>query len=350
VELGAEIILHGIEDFADLDDAEEELYFTHSDHLGSSSFITDASGEAVQHLQYLPFGEHFVSQTSSGWESRYTFSGKEKDVETGYSYFGARYYDSDISVWLSVDPMSDKHPNFTPYSYCYNNPVNLIDPVGLDTGDVMVSFGGGDWKGTGDQGTAAPEVANLVNKKNFEENGGSAKSFSSAFVNVDPSNSDDLDAATQEAYDYIKQNYDAAKGGIIAIYGYSMGGVMATHLASRLEADGVTVSILVTVDAAAAWKTSSVSRLIPTNVLVNVNYYQTEESTVGSHGAANTAKSSSTKVFNINLTGGKLGSTKVEHGTIDNFTLGPATAEILNVLEGRRHYGTDSRYTPPKRR
>ncbi len=108
VELGAEIILHGIEDFADLDDAEEELYFTHSDHLGSSSFITDASGEAVQHLPPKAFG--IVSQTSSGWESRYTFSGKEKDVETGYSLtttigIGARYYDSNVSVWLSVDSL-----------------------------------------------------------------------------------------------------------------------------------------------------------------------------------------------------------------------------------------------------
>jgi len=130
VELGAEIILHGIEDFADLDDAEEELYFTHSDHLGSSSFITDASGEAVQHLQYLPFGEHFVSQTSSGWESRYTFSGKEKDVETGYSYFGARYYDSDLSIWLSVDPLADKYPSMSAYMYTAGNPVNIIDPDG----------------------------------------------------------------------------------------------------------------------------------------------------------------------------------------------------------------------------
>ncbi len=140
VELGAEIILHGIEDFADLDDAEDELYFTHSDHLGSSSFITvrqahctaDASGEAVQHLQYLPFGESFVSQTSTSWQTRYTFSGKEKDAETGYSYFGARYYDSEGSIWLSVDPMADKYPSMSAYMYCAGNPVMLVDPKGLE--------------------------------------------------------------------------------------------------------------------------------------------------------------------------------------------------------------------------
>ncbi len=53
-------------------------------------------------------GESFLNQTSTSWQTPYTFSGKEKDSETGYSYFGARYYDSDLSVWLSVDPLADK--------------------------------------------------------------------------------------------------------------------------------------------------------------------------------------------------------------------------------------------------
>ena len=60
----------------------------------------------------------------------YTFSGKEKDAETGYSYFGARYYDSDISVWLSIDPLSDKYPSMSPFIYTAGNPVMLIDPDG----------------------------------------------------------------------------------------------------------------------------------------------------------------------------------------------------------------------------
>ncbi len=132
-ELNVDPVLRGIEDFINIDENEDLQYFFVSDHLGSSSFITDAGGEAVQHLQYLPFGESFVSQTSNSWQTRYTFSGKEKDEETGYSYFGARYYDSDLSVWLSVDPMSDRHPNFTPYAYVYQNPINLVDPWGEDS-------------------------------------------------------------------------------------------------------------------------------------------------------------------------------------------------------------------------
>ena len=62
--------------------------------------------------------------------STYTFSAKEKDSETGLSYFGSRYYSSDLSVWLSVDPMSDKYPSLSPYTYCADNPVKLTDPDG----------------------------------------------------------------------------------------------------------------------------------------------------------------------------------------------------------------------------
>ena len=66
----------------------------------------------------------------------YTFSAKEKDTETGLSYFGSRYYTSDLSIWLSVDPMSDKYPSLSPYVYCANNPIKLVDPNGEDIIEV----------------------------------------------------------------------------------------------------------------------------------------------------------------------------------------------------------------------
>lgn len=62
----------------------------------------------------------------------YTFTGKERDEETGFSYFGARYYDSDLSgLFLSVDPMADKYPSLSPYAYCAWNPIKLVDPDGM---------------------------------------------------------------------------------------------------------------------------------------------------------------------------------------------------------------------------
>jgi RHS repeat-associated protein len=129
-----------------IDISEPDQFFYHTDHLGSSSWITDANGIANQHYQYLPFGEDYVTQTPTGAAVRYTFSAKEKDTETGYSYFGARYYDSDLSVWLSVDPMADKYPNESPYCYAGWNPIMITDPNGMwkDEGDGNYSAEKGD--------------------------------------------------------------------------------------------------------------------------------------------------------------------------------------------------------------
>ena len=75
---------------------------------------------------------------------RLCFIGKERDSETSFSYFGARYYDSDILTgWLSVDPMADKYPNLSPYAYCGWNPVKLVDPDGEEIEDP--SYNGSGW-------------------------------------------------------------------------------------------------------------------------------------------------------------------------------------------------------------
>ena len=112
------------------------------------SVFTDQTGAPIQFMHYLPFGETWVDQRATNWNSRYTFSGKEKDEETGYGYFGARYYNSDWSIWLSVDPMADKYPSHSPYVYCGNNPIKLKDPNGefpietiWDIGNVIYDVG-----------------------------------------------------------------------------------------------------------------------------------------------------------------------------------------------------------------
>ena len=59
------------------------------------------------------------------------FNGKEKDYESGFHYYGARYHWSEVlTSWLSVDPMMDKYPNISPYAYCAWSPVKLVDPDG----------------------------------------------------------------------------------------------------------------------------------------------------------------------------------------------------------------------------
>ena len=56
-----------------------------------------------------------------------SFTGKERDAETGYGYFGARYMDHELmTLWLSVDPMAYKHLGVSPYAYCAWNPVSNV--------------------------------------------------------------------------------------------------------------------------------------------------------------------------------------------------------------------------------
>ncbi len=112
-------------------DLEENLrYFFHSDHLGSTSYLTDAKGEITQFVAYMPFGESFMEQHGK-YDSPYKFNGKEMDSETGLCYYGARFYDPAIARWMSVDPLAEKGRRWSPYVYCFDNPIRLIDPDGM---------------------------------------------------------------------------------------------------------------------------------------------------------------------------------------------------------------------------
>src|SRR5574344_1630402 len=114
------------------------VFYYESDHLGSASYVTNDNGQVTQTLNYLPYGEDWVDlqyfdlMPAESNLGVYKFNGKEKDAESGYNYYGARYYDSEKISWLSVDPMSDKYPNLSPYVYCADNPVKLIDPDGKE--------------------------------------------------------------------------------------------------------------------------------------------------------------------------------------------------------------------------
>ena len=144
-------------------------YFYHSDHLGGANWITDSVGRPVQFIHYMPFGEMWYNQQGSAYNERFKFTGKERDDETGYDFFGARYYASSLPLWLSVDPLADKYPYISPYAYCNWNPVKNIDPDGkwiqIVVGAVV---------------SAAADVAMQVGMDMLDD-----KSFVQAISNVD---------------------------------------------------------------------------------------------------------------------------------------------------------------------
>ncbi len=92
--------------------------------------VTDLDGRITQNVVYIPYGEVFVEERNGSWASPYLFNAKELDEETGLYYYGARYLDPAGARWLSVDPMWENDPDKTPYNYCLNNPVKLVDPDG----------------------------------------------------------------------------------------------------------------------------------------------------------------------------------------------------------------------------
>ncbi len=114
---------------------ERNIIGNNNDHLGSAAYLTDDCGQVTQTLNYLPYGEDWVD-IQNNLDPRlgqYTFNGKEKDWESGFHYYGARYYWCELLTgWLSVDPMIDKYPNISPYAYCSWNPVVVFDPDGRD--------------------------------------------------------------------------------------------------------------------------------------------------------------------------------------------------------------------------
>ena len=111
---------------------QEYLYYYHTDHLGSSTLITDGNGQLVQQIEYLPYGEVFLEKQASGstYATPYKFNGKELDEETGLYYYGARYMNPRLSVWYGCDPLQEKYPDKSSYTYCNDNPTRCIDPNG----------------------------------------------------------------------------------------------------------------------------------------------------------------------------------------------------------------------------
>ena len=120
------------------DTTKEETFFYHSDHLGSTSYITDDKANITQYDAYLPYGELLVDEHSSREELPYKFNGKQFDEETGLYYYGARYMNPMASIWYGVDPLAEKYPNVNGYCYTMDNPIKYLDPNGKQSENSII--------------------------------------------------------------------------------------------------------------------------------------------------------------------------------------------------------------------
>jgi RHS repeat-associated protein len=120
----------------------EEVRHYHFDHLGSTQVITDEDGNVVEQIRYMPYGAirgrwdgNGTLITNADENHRYEFTGYETEVLSGLQYAGARFYDPELSSFLTHDPARQFA---SPYTYTNWNPVNLVDPDGRDAGVLIV--------------------------------------------------------------------------------------------------------------------------------------------------------------------------------------------------------------------
>jgi RHS repeat-associated protein len=110
------------------------VYYFHPDHLGSTSYLTDAAGKVVTRMYYTPYGEKVKSASSGSDIFHHKYTGQVDDGdEAGLMYYNARYYDPMIGRFISADsiiPDAGYSQSFNRYMYVAGNPVNFNDPSG----------------------------------------------------------------------------------------------------------------------------------------------------------------------------------------------------------------------------
>ena len=108
------------------------------DHLGSVRAVVSETGEVLQTNEFYPYGDMFgtsgTADNSSG--NRYRFTGKELGDETGLYDFSARFLQTSLGRFTTIDPLAEKCPNISPYTYCNGNPVRYVDPDGMFFNDA----------------------------------------------------------------------------------------------------------------------------------------------------------------------------------------------------------------------
>jgi RHS repeat-associated protein len=135
---GGNGIVQGLETPLVTQPRSDTRYYFLKDHLGSVRVTVDVSGNVTSYDDFYPFGMTMDGRSGNigSGDARYKYTTKERDAESGYDYFGARYYDARIGRWLNVDPIAEKYRGWSPYAYSRCNPISFFDPNGLWTDPV----------------------------------------------------------------------------------------------------------------------------------------------------------------------------------------------------------------------
>ena len=110
------------------------------DHQGNNRVVLNQNGSVEEVNHYYPFGGTFASTSSV---QLYKYNGKELDRKGGLDWYdyGARHYDPVLGRFMTVDPLAEKYYSISPYAYCGNNPIMLVDVNGKEWGIVLNANG-----------------------------------------------------------------------------------------------------------------------------------------------------------------------------------------------------------------
>lgn len=131
---------------------QNNIRYQYANHLGSAMLEANEAGNIISYEEYHPFGTSSYRVSKPGVDfslKRYRFSGKERDDESGFYYFGARYYAAWLGRWTSSDP-GGYVDGLNVFEYCHNNPVLYHDADGRDGKKPLNPLGEVTWRKSGD--------------------------------------------------------------------------------------------------------------------------------------------------------------------------------------------------------
>jgi RHS repeat-associated protein len=117
--------------YISMNDSKYHYYL--QDHQGNNRVVVNETGATEEVNHYYAFGGLFSSDESI---QPFKYNGKELDTNKGLNWYdyGARQYDAALGRWFAVDPLAEKMYSWSPYAYCFNNPVKLMDVNGMFPG------------------------------------------------------------------------------------------------------------------------------------------------------------------------------------------------------------------------
>ncbi len=146
----------------------EYQYFL-NDHLGNTRVVLSQTGSIVQQNSYYPFGMLMdgLPNTDVSLANKYLYNGKELQTDFGLDWYdyGARFYDTELGRFHTIDPLSEKYSFQSPFVYGADNPVRFVDFMGMSASPIYDPEG--NLLGTDNQGLQGDAI--IMKKKDFKQ-------------------------------------------------------------------------------------------------------------------------------------------------------------------------------------